>query len=45
MQPPFPQPAPPDLTPQARAKTRPLPSLPWGETLILLTIGLILLQI
>ena len=52
---PFPQLAPPDpdlpdLTPpdparKARAKTRALPSLPWGETLIFLAIGLILLQV
>ena len=44
MPPPFPQIVPPDPAPKARAKTRALPALPWGETLILLTIGLILLQ-
>ena len=41
---PFPQLAPPEPGPRSRAKTRPLPSLPWGEALIVLTIGLILLR-
>ena len=41
---PFPHLAPPDPAPKARAKTRALPSLPWGEAMIILFFGLILLQ-
>ena len=44
---PFPQLAPPQPDPKVRGKTRalPPPSLPWGEALIVISIGLILLQI
>ena len=47
MPPPFPQLAPPDRAPKARAITHtlPQPSLPWGAALIVLATGLILLQI
>ena len=42
---PFPQVPPPDPARTARTKIRSLPALPWGEALIMLTIGLLLLQI
>ncbi len=34
----------PPLTDQARAKKLPLPSLPWGEILIMAFIGILLLR-
>lgn len=46
---PFPQLAPPEPHAKARAKARAdirdLPALPWAEALVMLSIGLILLQI